>query len=156
MALSKLTQIRILARPPYHHHHHHHPPPQSTFISLRSLSFSSPEEAAAERRSRKRRLRIEPPLSSLNRSQQQQQTQQPQKPQQSQIPQNPNSPKLPEHVSALSGNRLNLHNRILTLIRQNDLEEASLFTRHSVYSNCRPTIFTVNSVLFGEGGYAVL
>nr|XP_023900926.1 pentatricopeptide repeat-containing protein At3g49240, mitochondrial [Quercus suber]POE50177.1 pentatricopeptide repeat-containing protein [Quercus suber] len=141
MALSKLTQIRILARPTYPHH----PPPQSTFISFRSLSFSSPEEAAAERRRRKRRLRIEPPLSSLNRSQQQQ----PQQPQKSQIPQNPNSPKLPEHVSALSGNRLNLHNRILTLIRQNDLEEASLFTRHSVYSNCRPTIFTVNSVLFG-------
>ncbi|GAY59129.1 hypothetical protein CUMW_192200 [Citrus unshiu] len=53
----------------------------------------------------------------------------------------------PLSVVALSANRLNLHNKILTLIRQNDLDEAALFTRHSVYSNCRPTIFTVNAVL---------
>ncbi|GFY84074.1 pentatricopeptide repeat (PPR) superfamily protein [Actinidia rufa] len=56
-------------------------------------------------------------------------------------------PRSPETVAALSGNCLNLHNRILTLIRQNDLEEAALLTRHSNYSNCRPTIFTCNSVL---------
>ncbi|PQQ04227.1 pentatricopeptide repeat-containing protein [Prunus yedoensis var. nudiflora] len=141
MALSKptfLTHLRTLAKP----HNCHHPTPPPSFISLRFLSFATPEEAAAERRRRKRRLRIEPPLSSLHRNQQQQQQQQSPKPQQ-----NPNAPKLPEPVSALSGNRLNLHNRILTLVRQNDLEEAALYTRHSIYSNCRPTIFTVNSVL---------
>ncbi|KAG7980291.1 hypothetical protein I3843_05G175400 [Carya illinoinensis] len=143
MALSKpifLTHLKTLAKT------NHPSPSAASFISFRrSLSFSSPEEAAAERRRRKRRLRIEPPLSSLNRAQSQ--AQQSTKPQQSQIPQNPNSPKLPETVSALSGNRLNLHNRILSLIRENDLDEAALYTRHSVYSNCRPTIFTVNSVL---------
>ncbi|KAJ6748774.1 PENTATRICOPEPTIDE REPEAT-CONTAINING PROTEIN 1 MITOCHONDRIAL [Salix purpurea] len=119
--------------------HHRHAPP-CPIISVRFLSFSSPEEAAAERRRRKRRLRIEPPLSSLNRTQQQTQ----------QIPkpiQNPNAPKLPEPISSLTGNRLNLHNKILTLVRENDLEEAALYTRHSVYSNCKPTIYTVNAVL---------
>ncbi|KAJ6418818.1 hypothetical protein OIU84_002070 [Salix udensis] len=50
--------------------HHRHAPP-CPIVSFRFLSFSSPEEAAAERRRRKRRLRIEPPLSSLNRTQQQ-------------------------------------------------------------------------------------
>lgn len=107
------------------------------------MSFATQEEAAAERRRRKRRLRMEPPLNSFNRSQQQQ----------SQIPrpiQNPNVPKLPESVSALTGKRLDLHNQILKLIRENDLEEAALFTRHSVYSNCRPTIFTVNAVLAAQ------
>ncbi|KAL5537535.1 hypothetical protein UlMin_044750 [Ulmus minor] len=116
----------------------HHRLPSS---SLRFLSFATQEEAAAERRRRKRRLRIQPPLASLNRNQQHAPSQPSSK------PQNPNAPKLPEHVSVLSGNRLNLHNHILKLVRQNDLEEAALYTRHSVYSNCRPTIFTVNSVL---------
>ncbi|XP_031269348.1 pentatricopeptide repeat-containing protein At3g49240, mitochondrial-like [Pistacia vera] len=140
MALSKLTfltHLKTLTTPRYHRH----PPP---FITFRFLSFATPEEAAAERRRRKRRLRIEPPLSSLHRSQQPQQ-QLPPKP-----IQNPNAPKLPETLAAVSGNRLNLHNRILTLIRQNDLEEAALFTRHSVYSNCRPTIFTVNAVMTAQ------
>ncbi|KAK9941840.1 hypothetical protein M0R45_007533 [Rubus argutus] len=59
--------------------------------------------------------------------------------------QNPHAPKLAEPVSALFGKRLTFHNRILTLIRQNDLDEAALFTHHSIYSNCRPTIYTVNS-----------
>ncbi|GLT63651.1 hypothetical protein SLA2020_361990 [Shorea laevis] len=77
-------------------------------------------------------------LSSLNRSQQ---------PIQPKPIQNPNAPKIPEPVSALSGNRLNLHSRILTIIRQNDLKEAALFTRYSFYSNCRATIYTVNAVL---------
>ncbi|KGN57673.1 pentatricopeptide repeat-containing protein At3g49240, mitochondrial [Cucumis sativus] len=110
-------------------------------VTLRFLSFASAEEADAERRRRKRRLRIEPPLSSSSAARPLTQ------PPRSQTPQNPNAPKIPEHISALSGNRLNLHNRILTLIRENDLEEAALFTRHSIYSNCRPTIFTVNAVL---------
>ncbi|CAN8254848.1 unnamed protein product [Cochlearia groenlandica] len=113
-----------------------------SFSSVRFLSFATQEEAAAERRRRKRRLRMEPPLNSFNRSHQQQQ--------QSQIPrpaQNPNIPKSPESTSDLAGKRLDLHNHILKLIRENDLEEADLYTRHSVYSNCRPTIFTVNAVL---------
>ncbi|XP_015878436.2 pentatricopeptide repeat-containing protein At3g49240, mitochondrial [Ziziphus jujuba] len=144
MALSKptfLIHLKSLNAP--HRHLRRLPPPPSSFISLRFLSFATPEEAAAERRRRKRRLRIEPPLSSLHRTQQQQQQAQTQSPK----PQNPNAPKLPEPVTALSGNRLNLHNRILELIRKNDLEEAALYTRHSIYSNCRPTIFTVNAVL---------
>ncbi|OAY68767.1 Pentatricopeptide repeat-containing protein [Ananas comosus] len=112
--------------------------PLPAAAGVRLLSFATPEEAAAERRRRKRRLRIEPPLS--HRPQ----------PQQQRIPKpqsNPNAPKLPEPVSALAGNRLNLHNRILTLIRENDLDEAALLTRHSIYSNCRPTAFTCNAVL---------
>ncbi|PKA61195.1 Pentatricopeptide repeat-containing protein [Apostasia shenzhenica] len=107
---------------------------------LRLLSFATPEEAAAERRRRKRRLRIEPPLSSFRHQPS------PRPPPSSKSP-NPNAPKLPETMSALAGNRLNLHNRILTHIRENDLEEASLLVRHSIYSNCRPTIFTCNAVL---------
>ncbi|CAL0319511.1 unnamed protein product [Lupinus luteus] len=141
MALSKATfllHLRTAATP-------RRQPPST--ISLRFLSFSSPEEAAAERRRRKRQLRIEPPLSALNRTQTQTQSNPNNK---SQTPYylNPNNPKLPEHVTALTGNRLNLHNRILTLIRENDLDEAALYTRHSIYSNCRPTIFTINAVLY--------
>ncbi|XP_043698272.1 pentatricopeptide repeat-containing protein At3g49240, mitochondrial-like [Telopea speciosissima] len=134
MALSKppfFTHLKIFSKP-------HHSPP-SLFLPCRSLSFATPEEAAAERRRRKRRLRIEPPLNSLRHSQPQLRPINP-KP-------NPNAPKLPESVSVLTGNRLNLHNRILTLIRQNDLDEAALLTRHSIYSNCRPTIFTCNAVM---------
>ncbi|CAL1403700.1 unnamed protein product [Linum trigynum] len=141
MALSKpalFTRFKTLSIP-FRHHPRPLPPPSS--VTIRFLSFSSPEEAEAERRRRKRRLRIEPPLSSAHRAQQQQ-SQQPKKPSQG-----ANEFKLPEPVSALSGNRLNLHNRILTLIRENDLAEAALYTRHSVYSNCRPTIYTVNAVL---------
>ncbi|XP_057785750.1 pentatricopeptide repeat-containing protein At3g49240, mitochondrial isoform X1 [Salvia miltiorrhiza] len=120
----------------------HAPPP--AYLPLRHFSFATPEEAAAERRKRKRRLRIEPPLSALRHQQQQQQ------PRPAPAPQNPNAPKLPEPVSALSGSRLNLHNKILKLIRENDLEEAALFTRHSVYSNCRPTIYTCNAVMSAQ------
>ncbi|XP_017974056.1 PREDICTED: pentatricopeptide repeat-containing protein At3g49240 [Theobroma cacao] len=137
MALSKptfLTHLQNLAK------RHHRSPP--SFITFRHLSFNTPEEAAAERRRRKRRLRVEPPLSSAHRSKQQAQQVAPSKP-----IQNPNAPKIPEPVTVLTGNRLNLHNKILKLIRENDLEEAALFTRHSVYSNCRPTVYTVNAVL---------
>lgn len=121
-----------------------HAPP-CTFLPIRLFSFATPEEAAAERRKRKRRLRIEPPLSALRH----QQSPQP-RPPPSATPQNPNAPKLPEPLSALSGNRLNLHNRILKLIRENDLDEAALLTRHSIYSNCRPTIYTCNSVMAAQ------
>ncbi|KAG2311555.1 hypothetical protein Bca4012_026010 [Brassica carinata] len=116
------------------------PPPP--FSAVRYMSFATQEEAAAERRKRKRRLRMEPPLNSFNRSHQQ--------PQISRPIQNPNIPKLPESASSLTGKRLDLHNHILKLIRENDLEEAALYTRHSVYSNCRPTIFTVNAVLAAQ------
>ncbi|KAI9087412.1 hypothetical protein K1719_030552 [Acacia pycnantha] len=86
-----------------------------------STFASSPKEAAAERRRCKSQLRIEPSLSALNRSQPQQA-----KPQSQSPPYylNLNNPKLPEHVSALTDNRLNLHNCILTLIRENELEES--------------------------------
>ncbi|KAL2226955.1 pentatricopeptide repeat-containing protein At3g49240 [Sesamum indicum] len=145
MALSKLSLFnhltKTLTKPrPLRFHA---PPP--TFLPIRLFSFATPEEAAAERRKRKRRLRIEPPLSALRHQQQQQP-----RPSPSPAPQNPNAPKLPEPVSALSGNRLNLHNRILKLIRENDLEEAALLTRHSIYSNCRPTIYTCNSVMAAQ------
>uniref|UniRef100_M4DNB2 Pentacotripeptide-repeat region of PRORP domain-containing protein n=2 Tax=Brassica campestris TaxID=3711 RepID=M4DNB2_BRACM len=108
------------------------------------MSFATQEEAAAERRRRKRRLSLEPSLNPLNRSPQQQQ------PHITRPIQNPNIPKLPESLSALTGKRLHLHNHILKLIHENDLEEAALYTRHSVYSNCRPTIFTVNAVLTAQ------
>ncbi|KAL3630701.1 hypothetical protein CASFOL_023685 [Castilleja foliolosa] len=143
MALSKLSILthltQTLAKP---FPSRTYPPP--SFIPIRLLSFATPEEAAAERRKRKRRLRIEPPLSAFRQQQQQQQRPSPSP------SQNPNAPKIPEPVSALSGNRLTLHNRILKLIRENDLEEAALFTRHSIYSNCRPTIYTCNSVMAAQ------
>uniref|UniRef100_A0A7N0ZZC2 Pentatricopeptide repeat-containing protein n=1 Tax=Kalanchoe fedtschenkoi TaxID=63787 RepID=A0A7N0ZZC2_KALFE len=126
--LNTLTRTLTAARP-----HRLRP----CLLHLRALSFATPEEAAAERRRRKRRLRIEPPLLNSRA--------QPRAP--PSAPPNPNAPKLPEPVSALSGNRLNLHNKILKLVRENDLDEAALYTRHSVYSNCRPTIYTVNAVL---------
>ncbi|KAL1553104.1 pentatricopeptide repeat-containing protein, mitochondrial-like protein [Salvia divinorum] len=141
MALSKPSFLNQLVRALTASRRH--APPQA-YIPLRHFSFATPEEAAAERRKRKRRLRIEPPLSALRHQQQQQQ------PRSAPAPQNPNAPKLPEPVSALSGSRLNLHNKILTLIRENDLEEAALFTRHSVYSNCRPTIYTCNAVMAAQ------
>ncbi|RID58309.1 hypothetical protein BRARA_F01615 [Brassica rapa] len=115
-----------------------------SFSPVRHMSFATQEEAAAERRRRKRRLSLEPNLNPLNRSPQQQQ------PHITRPILNPNIPKLPESLSALTGKRLHLHNHILKLIHENDLEEASLFTRHSVYSNCRPTIFTVNAVLTAQ------
>ncbi|XP_042514381.1 uncharacterized protein LOC122089031 [Macadamia integrifolia] len=111
---------------------------KASFI-LDSTAEEDELRRAAERRRRKRRLRIEPPLNSLRHTQPQQRPINPNP--------NPNAPKLPESVTVLTGNRLNLHNRILTLIRQNDLDEAALLTRHSIYSNCRPTIFTCNAVM---------
>ncbi|KAL3521648.1 hypothetical protein ACH5RR_019797 [Cinchona calisaya] len=122
------------------------PKPPPSLLSFRFLSYATPEEAAAERRKRKRRLRIEPPVSLVRHHQQQQLPPQPPRPS-SPANQNPNAPKLPEPVTVLSGNRLNLHNRILKLIRENDLDEAALYTRHSIYSNCKPTIFTCNAVM---------
>ncbi|KQK08575.1 pentatricopeptide repeat-containing protein At3g49240, mitochondrial [Brachypodium distachyon] len=101
-----------------------------------------PTDASAERRRRKRRLRVEPPSSRGPAPQRA-----PGGPRPSS---NPNAPKLPEPASVLSGKRLDLHRRILTLVRENDLEEAALLTRHSIYSNCRPTVFTCNAVLAAQ------
>nr|GEV92052.1 hypothetical protein [Tanacetum cinerariifolium] len=132
MGLSKPTCLKTIIKTTTNHRY---PPPPKTLI--RHLSFATPEDEAAERRRRKRRLRIEPPLNSLRTSNTQTRP----------INLNPNTPKLPEHVSFLTGTRLTLHNRILKLITENDLTEALLLTRHSVYSNCKPTIFTVNAVM---------
>ncbi|XP_062214287.1 pentatricopeptide repeat-containing protein At3g49240, mitochondrial-like [Phragmites australis] len=99
-----------------------------------------PADAAAERRRRKRRLRVEPPLSRGPAPQRAPGAPRP-------SASNPNAPKLPEPASVLTGKRLDLHRRILALVRENDLDEAALLTRHSIYSNCRPTVFTCNAVL---------
>ncbi|KNA19069.1 hypothetical protein SOVF_064560 [Spinacia oleracea] len=142
MAFSKPSFLHRLKTLPLPYHHrvlHRAPPPCS--ISIRLLSFATPEDIAAERRKRKRQLRMQPPISPARHQQQPQQQRSPT------TNSNPNAPKIPEHVFVLTGNRLNLHNKILKIIRENDLDEAALYTRHSVYSNCRPTIFTCNAVM---------
>uniref|UniRef100_A0A251UIU2 Pentatricopeptide repeat-containing protein n=1 Tax=Helianthus annuus TaxID=4232 RepID=A0A251UIU2_HELAN len=107
--------------------------PQPHVIPTRSFAFSSAEEAAAERRRRKRRLRIEPPLHALQRD--------------------PNSPRpkrdpnQPDTTSALVGPRLSLHNRVQSLIRAGDLDNASVVARQSVFSTTRPTVFTCNAII---------
>ncbi|KAK4769203.1 hypothetical protein SAY86_027353 [Trapa natans] len=101
----------------------------------RTFAFSSAEEAAAERRRRKRRLRIEPPLHALRRENY------------PPPPRDPNAPRLPDSTSALVGPRLNLHNRVQSLIRAGDLDAASAVARHSVFSNTRPTVFTCNAII---------
>ncbi|VFQ80817.1 unnamed protein product [Cuscuta campestris] len=102
----------------------------------RSFAFSSAEEAAAERRRRKRRLRIEPPLGALRRDT---------------VPRPPPSDdprsRFPDSTSALVGPRLNLHNRVQSLIRAGDLDSAAAVARHSVFSNTRPTVFTCNAII---------
>nr|XP_016446016.1 PREDICTED: pentatricopeptide repeat-containing protein At1g10270-like isoform X2 [Nicotiana tabacum]XP_016446017.1 PREDICTED: pentatricopeptide repeat-containing protein At1g10270-like isoform X3 [Nicotiana tabacum] len=115
------------------------PPPQNPNFLLpqRSYAFSSAEEAAAERRRRKRRLRIEPPINALRRDP---------------LPRGPPSPddprsRLPDTTSALTGHRLNLHNRVQSLIRAGDLESAAAVARHAVFSNTRPTVFTCNAII---------
>ncbi|KAH9610891.1 hypothetical protein KSS87_008324 [Heliosperma pusillum] len=128
------------------HRLNHLPQPTSLSFRPRLLSFAAADDIAAERRKRKRQQRMQPPLSpSRHQSPSQQQQQQQRRPPSSSTS-NPNSPKLPDHVFLLTGNRLSCHNNILKLIRENDLDEAALYTRHSVYSNCRPTIFTCNAV----------
>ncbi|XVF41269.1 hypothetical protein PTKIN_Ptkin01aG0267100 [Pterospermum kingtungense] len=108
------------------------PPPPSP----RSYTFTSAEEAAAERRRRKRRLRIEPPIHALRASA-------PSGP----PTRDPNAPRLPDSTSALVGHRLNLHNRVQSLIRASDLDAASLLARSSVFSPTRPTVFTCNAII---------
>ncbi|XP_073124075.1 pentatricopeptide repeat-containing protein At1g10270-like [Henckelia pumila] len=111
--------------------------PASYSVPVRSYGFSSAEEAAAERRRRKRRLRIEPPLYAL-------------RPNPTYAPPNandPDKPKLPDSTSALVGNRLNLHNRVQSLIRAGDLVSASYVVRQSVFQSVRPTVFTCNAII---------
>ncbi|KAG6780132.1 hypothetical protein POTOM_012986 [Populus tomentosa] len=112
-------------------------PPISTSPLLppsRTLAFSSAEEAAADRRKRRRRLRIDPPFQAMQSN--------PPPP-----PPDPNAPRLPESTNALTGHRLNLHNRVQSLIRAYDLDTASLVARNSVYSRTRPTVFTCNAII---------
>jgi hypothetical protein len=109
---------------------------QTHQTTRRGFAFSSAEEAAAERRRRKRRLRIEPPLHALRRD-----------PSQPPPQRDPNAPRLPDSTSALVGPRLNLHNRVQSLIRAGDLDAASGVARHSVFSNTRPTVFTCNAII---------
>ncbi|MCL7042225.1 hypothetical protein MKW94_009884 [Papaver nudicaule] len=98
--------------------------------------FSSAEEAAAERRRRKRRIRIEPPPHALRRD-----------PAAPRPRPDPNAPRLPDSTSVLVGHRLNLHNRVQSLIRSGDLDGAADLARQSVSSNTRPTVFTCNAVM---------
>ncbi|XP_068651941.1 pentatricopeptide repeat-containing protein At1g10270 [Aristolochia californica] len=110
------------------------PPLSFALGSSRSFAFSSAEEAAAERRRRKRRLRVEPPLGSLR------------DPNTPRPILDPNAPRMPESTSALTGPRLNLHNRVQSLIRSGDLDSASATARQAVFSNTRPTVFTCNAI----------
>jgi len=114
----------------------HTPPIPYPPIPHRTMAFSSAEEAAAERRRRKRRLRIEPPLHVLRRD-----------PSAPPPKRDPNAPRLPDSTSALVGQRLNLHNRVQSLIRASDLDAASKLARQSVFSNTRPTVFTCNAII---------
>ncbi|XP_010263343.1 PREDICTED: pentatricopeptide repeat-containing protein At1g10270-like [Nelumbo nucifera] len=118
------------------HHHILLQYPNHSLLSVRSFAYSSAEEAAAERRRRKRRLRIEPPLHALRRD-----------PNAPRPRPDPNAPRLPDSTSALVGPRLNLHNRVQSLIRSGDLDGASATARHAVFSNTRPTVFTCNAVI---------
>ncbi|KAK4424444.1 Pentatricopeptide repeat-containing protein [Sesamum alatum] len=112
-------------------------PASAPFVPQRSYGFSSAEEAAAERRRRKRRLRIEPPLYALRPN--------PQTPPPN--ANNPDKPRLPDSTSALVGPRLNLHNRVQSLIRAGDLDSASYVARQSVFQSIRPTVFTCNAII---------
>ncbi|CAA2963708.1 pentatricopeptide repeat-containing At1g10270-like [Olea europaea subsp. europaea] len=118
---------------------HNLPPPPTPTPSApyRPYSFSSAEEAAAERRRRKRRLRIEPPLYALR----------PNPASHSSHINNPDKPRLPDSTSALVGPRLNLHNRVQSLIRAGDLDSASYVARQSVFQSIRPTVFTCNAII---------
>ncbi|KAL6184023.1 hypothetical protein ACLB2K_045430 [Fragaria x ananassa] len=125
-APQSLTSLTL--QNPISSHPHH-------LTTSRSFAYSTAEEAAAERRRRKRRLRIEPPLHALRRDSG------------PPPPRDPNAPRLPDSTSALVGPRLNLHNRVQSLIRAGDLDAASAVARHSVFSNTRPTVFTCNAII---------
>ncbi|KAL0918851.1 hypothetical protein M5K25_010892 [Dendrobium thyrsiflorum] len=107
--------------------------PAVLFFTSRHFAFSSLEEAAAERRRRKRQLRIEPPTHRDSGA--------------PRPTRNSNSPRLPDATSSLVGPRLSLHNRVQTLIRAGDLDAASAQARHAVFSPIKPTVFTCNAVI---------
>ncbi|KAH9684746.1 pentatricopeptide repeat-containing protein [Citrus sinensis] len=148
---TKMPLLRLLLRSSNRHHHRlsfsllhqfhnlalnpNSPNPNLNPIAARGYAFSSAEEAAAERRRRKRRLRIEPPLHAIRPNP----TQPP--------PRDPNAPRLPDTTSALVGPRLNLHNRVQSLIRAGDLDAASYLARQAVFSRIRPTVFTCNAII---------
>ncbi|GER25337.1 pentatricopeptide repeat-containing protein [Striga asiatica] len=114
------------------------PSSAAPFVSQRSHGFSSAEEAAAERRRRKRRQRIEPPLHALRPN-----------PPPRASPDDPNKPRLPDSTNVLVGSRLNLHNRVQSLIRAGDLDGASYVARQAAYSpwSHRTTVFTCNAII---------
>ncbi|KAL3515759.1 hypothetical protein ACH5RR_022661 [Cinchona calisaya] len=119
----------------------HLPQNPNHLIPLRSYAFNSAEEAAAERRRIKRLRRIEPPLSALRRDYPSQQGGG------NNFNNAPKGPPLPDSTSSLTGPRLNLHNRVQSLIRAGDLDSASSVARHAVFSNVRPTVFTCNAII---------
>ncbi|KAH9307220.1 hypothetical protein KI387_035131 [Taxus chinensis] len=90
-------------------------------------------DAAAERRARKRKLRVDPPMSALQRNRY--------------GPPKPHDPNLPEPINVLVGDRLSLHNRLQALSRSGKLDDALVAARQAQYSRIRPTIFTYNSLL---------
>ncbi|GLJ08917.1 hypothetical protein SUGI_0098590 [Cryptomeria japonica] len=90
-------------------------------------------DAAAERRARKRALRVDPPMSALQRNRY--------------GPPKPHDPNMPEPINVLVGDRLSLHNRLQSLSRSGKLDEALVAARQAQYSRIRPTIFTYNSLL---------
>ncbi|CAA0814084.1 Pentatricopeptide repeat-containing protein [Striga hermonthica] len=154
--------------PPQSSYSQHNPPPQSSnyyqsnpylnthtdannpqfpssaapFVPQRSHGFSSAEEAAAERRRRKRRQRIEPPLHALRPN-----------PPPRALPDDPSKPRLPDSTNVLVGPRLNLHNRVQSLIRAGDLDGASYVARQAAYSvwSLRTTVFTCNAIIAAMG-----
>ncbi|KAJ4915371.1 Pentatricopeptide repeat-containing protein [Raphanus sativus] len=102
---------------------------------IQNQTVPSPAEAAeAKRRELRRKKRIEPPLHAL-------------RPRGPPPKRDPNAPRLPESTSSLVGHRLNLHNRVQSLIRASDLDAASRLARNSVFSTTRPTVFTCNAII---------
>ncbi|XP_047065217.1 pentatricopeptide repeat-containing protein At1g10270-like [Lolium rigidum] len=129
LLLRRLSQPRLLPSAPK-------PALASALLSpSRHLSFASAEDAAAERRRRKRQLRIEPPLHAQRRD-----------PSHRPPPRDPNAPRLPDTTSALVGPRLSLHNRVQSLIRSGDLDGAAAEARAAIPTRVRPTVFTCNAV----------
>ncbi|KAK9750461.1 hypothetical protein RND81_02G198800 [Saponaria officinalis] len=103
------------------------PTPSSFLPPSRTFSFSSAEEAAVERRRRNRRLRIEPPLHALRRD-----------PSAPRLPPDPNAKRLPDTTSALTGPRLNLHNRAVSLFHY-------FFIQYKIVPNIVSYNFLINT-----------
>ncbi|GFP95074.1 pentatricopeptide repeat-containing protein at1g10270, partial [Phtheirospermum japonicum] len=65
------------------------------------------------------------------------------------LPPQPHEAELPDNTTALTGPRLNLHNRVQSLIRAGDLDNASYIARQAVFQLVRPTVFTCNGLIAG-------